>query len=200
MNDERFTPPAQNRNVYAPQHNAPVYNGGAGGPEVASAENYALGILGAVIFSLGGALVYFGLYQLNFIAGISGFIMFVLAQLGYNIFAKTNRKTTLAGMITSIVVMLVMIFVSEYFCLAFEIFNVFKDQGITFADAVAATPAFLAEPEVGNAVAGDLAFAYGFGIFAVISNIITFFKQRKAAKIQASAPQAPVQDQNEVNF
>lgn len=174
---------------------APVYNGGAGGPEVPQKENYLLGILGAFLFSLGGVAVYFGFYQLDFISGISGWIMFILARFGYGIFTKTAKKITVASMITAVVIMIIMIFVAEYISVAFVIYTEFKDLGITFVDAFNAMPDFLAEPDVMKAFISDLGFAYLFGVLGIVGNVINFFKQKKAEK--AAETYQPIDNTNE---
>lgn len=140
--------------------------------------NILAGIVGAFLFSLIGGLLYFVIYQIGVIAGICGLAIFVLANFGYNLFAKGN-KNTIVSLVVSIIMMIVMIFLAEYVSLSFEIFQTFKDEGITIFDAIRATPEFLAEPEIGNAVAGDLAFAYIFGFIASISNIVNIVKARK---------------------
>jgi len=140
--------------------------------------NILAGVVGAFLFSLIGGLLYFVIYQIGVIAGICGLAIFVLANFGYNLFAKGN-KNTIVSLVVSIIMMIVMIFLAEYVSLSFEIFQTFKDEGITIFDAIRATPEFLAEPEIGNAVAGDLAFAYIFGFIASISNIVNIVKARK---------------------
>ncbi len=141
--------------------------------------NILAGFVGAFLFSIIGGLLYFVLYQVGIIAGICGLAIFVLANFGYGLFAKTKNKASIAGLIAAIVATIVMIFLAEYVSLSFEIFQAYKDQGITIFDAIRATPEFLAEPEIGNAVAGDLAFAYIFGFIASISNIVNIVKARK---------------------
>lgn len=141
--------------------------------------NILAGVIGAFLFSIIGGLLYFVLYQVGIIAGICGLAIFVLANFGYGLFAQTKNKASIAGLIAAIVATIVMIFLAEYVSLSFEIFQVYKNQGITIFDAIRATPEFLAEPEIGNAVAGDLAFAYIFGFIASISNIFNIVKARK---------------------
>ncbi len=121
--------------------------------------NIIAGIVGAFLFSLIGALAYFILYQIGIIAGISALIIFVLADFGYGLFAKTNRNSSSVCLITAIEITVVMIFLSEFFCLSFEVFKVYKGMGISIFDAIRATPEFLSDSEIGGAVAGDLVFA-----------------------------------------
>lgn len=140
--------------------------------------NIVAGVVGAFLFALIGGLIYFVVYQLGVIAGVCGLIMFVLANFGYNLFAKPSNKNTTVSIVVSVIAMAIMIFLAEYFCLSFEIYNVYKGEGITIFDAVRATPEFLAEPEVRDAVVGDLIFAYIFGFLASISNIVKAKKKK----------------------
>ncbi len=150
--------------------------------DINGGENILAGIVGAFLFSILGGLLYFIIYQVGIIAGICGLVIFVLANFGYGLFAKTKNKASMVGLVSSIIAMIVMIYAAEYFCISFEIFQVYKDQGITIFDAIRATPEFLAEPEIGEAVAGDLVFAYIFGFIATISNVVNIVKARKKKK------------------
>lgn len=141
--------------------------------------NILAGIVGAFLFSIVGGFLYFVIYQIGIIAGICGLVIFVLANFGYGLFARTKNKASIVGLISAIAATIVMIFLAEYFCVSFEIYQEFKDYGITIFDAIRATPELLAEPEVIKAVAGDLAFAYIFGFLATIGNIVNIVKSRK---------------------
>ena len=140
--------------------------------------NILAGIIGALLFSLAGAVLYFVVYQMGFIAGICGLVMFVLADFGYGLFAQTKNKTSLVRLAVSFLSMAVMIFAAEYLCLSYEIFSVFEGS-IAFFEAVQLTPDFLSDPEISGAVIEDLIFAYGFGILATFGNISQVFKARK---------------------
>ena len=143
-------------------------------------ENVIAGIVGAFLFSLIGGLLYFVIYQCGFIAGICGLVIFILAFFGYGLFSKNKSRTSIAGLITSILMTIVMIFLAEYICLSFEIYQTFKTEvDITFFDAVRLTPEFLSEPEISGAVIGDLAIAYIFSFAATIGNIVSIVKARK---------------------
>lgn len=141
--------------------------------------NILAGIVGAFLLSLFGGIVYFAIYQLNIIAGISGLIIFLLANFGYRLFAKTKNKNSIVALVVAIVMTIVVIFLAEFLCLSFEIYKEFGDWGITFFDAIEATPDFIAEPEIKSAFIEDLAFAYIFGFLASLSNIVNIVKSRK---------------------
>lgn len=161
----------------APQTSVPTQNVTPAEPDLGNG-NVVAGIVGAFLFALLGGLLYFVIYQVGIIAGICGLAIFVLANFGYTLFAKSN-KNSMVGLVVSVVMMIVMIFVAEYTCLSYEIFKAFKAYDITFFDAVQATPQFMKEPEVIGSVLKDLGFAYLFGIIASISNIKNMAKANK---------------------
>ncbi len=145
--------------------------------------NILSGAVGAFLFSLIGAALYFVLYQANIIAGLSGLVIFVLANFGYGIFSGTKNKASVAGLIVSIVTTVVMIFISEYLCLSYEIFKAYSDgYEITFFDAIRVTPEFLKESDVLSAVLTDLAFSYLFAFLATIGNIVNVVKMMSNSK------------------
>ena len=82
----------------AQPRNNPVYNTNINANTIPNTSarmvnengNIIAGVVGAFLFSLLGGLVYFLIYQLDIIAGISGLIIFVLANFGYNLFAKPS--------------------------------------------------------------------------------------------------------------
>ena len=150
---------------------APSNDGGNG--------NILAGFVGALLFSIIGGALYFVIYQAGVIAGISGLVMFVLANFGYGLFAGTKNKASTAGLIASLVATVVMIYVSEYFCVSFEIYQFYKEADITIFDAIKATPEFMEDPALKEAVTKDLVYAYAFGLIAAISNIISIVKAKK---------------------
>lgn len=162
-------------------------------------ENVALGILGAFLFSLAGGLVYFGIYQLGYISWISGLIAVAASYFGYGLFS--GNKNSIKGVIFALVFSLLMLAAGEYFCLAKEIYDVFKAElEITFGDALAAVPDFLTDAEVRGAVLKDLLLSLLFcavSTFFFIRNCIT---KAKAAKAAEAAAQAPAEPKNPAEF
>ena len=88
-------------------------------------ENIALGVLGALLFSAAGGLVHFGLLQLGYIAWISALVGMAAGYFGYGLFS--GRKNTVHGAILAVVFTMLMIVAAEYFGLAKEIFDAFKE-------------------------------------------------------------------------
>lgn len=98
-------------------------------------ENIALGVLGALLFSAAGGLVHFGLLQLGYIAWISALVGMAAGYFGYGLFS--GRKNTVHGAILAVVFTMLMIVAAEYFGLAKEIFDAFKETyDIAFRDAL----------------------------------------------------------------
>ena len=148
--------------------------------ETPRSENVVAGTVGAFLFALIGGLLYFVCYQVGFIAGICGLVIFVLAHFGYSLFTHSKNSTSTVGNVISVIMMILVIFLSEYFCLSFEIYQVFHEEyAITFFEAVRATPEFLAEGEILGAVIQDLAVAYVLGFIAFGS---MFFNKKKSRK------------------
>ncbi len=141
--------------------------------------NIVSGVVGAFLFSIIGGILYFIVYQFGFIAGICGLAMFVLANFGYSLFAGTKNRNSVPGLVSSIVCMVIMVFLAEYLCVSYEIFRAYEMDNITFFDAVWATPQFLVEPDIRGPFINDLLFAYIFGVAASISNIKNIIKARK---------------------
>lgn len=144
-------------------------------------ENILAGVVGAFLFSLIGGVLYFIIYQLGYIAGICGLVMFVLANFGYGLFS--GRKNSKKGIIASAIMTLIVIVLSEMFCLSFEIFTVFKDSyQITIFDAMRSLPEFLKESEIKADVIKDLIFALVFGGLAAFSSARNMLKGEKTSK------------------
>ncbi len=76
-------------------------------------ENVGLGVLGAFLFSLIGAAVFFLLNAIGLIESLSGFVTVFCAINGYAILSKKESKR---GVIISLVIAAVVIIVSWYFC------------------------------------------------------------------------------------
>lgn len=146
--------------------------------------NIPLGVLGAFLFSIVGVVLYFVIYRLGYIAGISGFVMFVLAQYGYKFFSKGNINVSIVSLVVSVITMSIMIFVAECACLTYEIFEVYDGYGvnITLGEALEIIPELFEDSEMSAEITSDLVFAYGLGFLCIISNIITVVKNRKALK------------------
>lgn len=163
--------------------NTPNYN--SDGVALNENGNIIAGVVGAFLFSLIGGLAYFLIYQLGIIAGISGLIIFVLANFGYNLFAKPSTKNSIVGLVVSIVMTIAVIYLAEYCCVAYALYDEFgkafgSDFTASFFDMFKAVPDFFAESsELKDAFIEDLVFAYVFAAIATAGNVVNIVKARK---------------------
>lgn len=58
-------------------------------------ENILLGIVGALLFSLAGTVTYFVLYQLGYLAALSGIVAVICAMYGYKLLRRARVKRRL---------------------------------------------------------------------------------------------------------
>lgn len=103
-------------------------NVSARSPEIEPKENILLGVLGAILFSLAGVVIYFLLNQAGYIASISAAFGAYAALFGYGLFAR--KKDSKAGIITSAVVTVVMMILSIYLCYVYELYSEVRDTGV----------------------------------------------------------------------
>lgn len=133
-------------------------------------ENVLAGVVGAFLFSLAGGIIWFVLYQVGFLAAISGIVGVVCAIKGYAIFSKCESTR---GVIISTVIAFIVIVLAWYFCLSYDVYVAYQDWyaagevdfTLTFFESVANAHTFLTEPEIAAAYFKDL----GIGlVFCVI--------------------------------
>ncbi len=161
-------------------------------PTEQKAENIPAGIVGAFLFSLIGAALYFIIYQIGYIAGICGFLIVILAGFGYQLFS--GKKNSLIGIITSVVMLLVMIPLAEYVSLGYAVYDAFgadPELAISFFDAMRIVPEVTTEMELWPDVLKEIGIGYLLGILASASNISVALRNRKAARAAANAPVFP---------
>lgn len=156
-----------------------------------TSENVIAGIVGAFLFSLAGGALWFVLYLLGFIAGLSGLVGAVCAIKGYSIFAK---KESIKGIVISVIIALLVMVLAWYLCLGYDIYMAYQewfemgevDFTLTFFESVQAAPVFLSDSEIGLAYLGDL----GLGLlFCVIGGGSYVANKIKNAKNQPVKPE-----------
>lgn len=136
-------------------------------------ENVMAGFVGAFLFSLIGAVLYFVIYQMDIIAGIVGLVTFVLANFGYGLFA--GKKNTMTGVIAACVFTVVSLVLAEYTCVAYIFYEIYKDYGVTFFDVFASTLEMILDPEMElmGPVLEDIGFSLLFGALAAFGSVRT---------------------------
>lgn len=151
-------------------------------------ENRLAGTVGALLFSLAGGVVYFLLYQVGYIAAISGLIGVICAFKGYEVFAKKLSKF---GCIISVVMALLVIILAWYCCLAKDVYSAYQswfadgeiDFTLTFAESLRNAYRFLSEPEISKSYVTDLIigiFLCALGAVRPIINIVKGNKNKAA--------------------
>ena len=124
-------------------------------------ENRVAGTVGAFLFALAGGAIYFALWQVGYIAAISGLIAVVCAMKGYELFAK---KESNYGIVISVVMSVLVIAIAWYLCLSFDVYHAYQewhetgevDYVVSFADSVRNAYLFLSE--------SDIARSYGLSL------------------------------------
>lgn len=150
-----------------------TYNGGMEmpvSPEVKPAENFVLGLVGALIgAALGGASI-IGLGQLGYIASISGVILAFCTLKGYELLAK---GISTKGVIVCAVLMLVTPFLADYLNLGITLYKELSPLGATFGDCMEILPEVLKDSEVKGEYLKNLGMLYLFvvlGGFYIVKN------------------------------
>ena len=149
-------------------------------------------------FSLAGGVVYFLLYQVGYIAAISGLIGVICAFKGYEVFAKKLSKF---GCIISVVMALLVIILAWYCCLAKDVYSAYQswfadgeiDFTLTFAESLRNAYRFLSEPEISKSYVTDLIigiFLCALGAVRPIINIVKGNKNKAAEDKNEPAFQA----------
>ncbi len=140
------------------------------------AENTTMGAIGALLGSLVGVVVIIILGQLGYVAAISGVVMGFCTLKGYEKMAKSLSKK---GVIISVVIMLIMVYVAERLDWAISFYNELKEYGYTFGECFGYLHTFLAELEATGDFMGSLGMLYLFtalGAGAVIKSVLKTVK------------------------
>ena len=145
-------------------------------------ENILAGAVGAFLFSLVGGILWFVLYQIGYVASVSGLIGVVCAVKGYTFFAKTkdeSKKCLIISVISAVIVLVI----SWYFCVAYDIYLAYQDWfaagevdfTVTFFEAIRLIPYFFEDTELLVAYLKDL----GLGVLFAGIGVLFYLKQRE---------------------
>lgn len=167
-------------------------------------ENTLAGIVGAFLFSLVGGILWFVLYQIGYLAAISGLIGVICAVKGYTFFAKVKHESVKC-IVISIITTVIVLAISWYFCVAYDIYLAYQewyaagevDFTYTFFESVRVVPFFFAEREILIAYLKDL----GLGLlFAGLGVIYYLSIREKRLKKQASAKAQEAKEEETKEF
>ena len=159
-------------------------------------ENVLAGAVGAFLFSLVGGILWFVLWQLGFLAAISGLVGVICAVKGYTFFAKTKRESK-ACLILSVIISMLVLAIAWYACVAYDIYLAYQewfaagevDFTVTFFEAVNAVPYFFEDSEILLPYLGNLGMGLLFAVLGVISYLASREKKMKA-QVAAEAARA----------
>ena len=166
-------------------------------------ENVLAGIVGAFLFSLAGAVVYFLLNLIGYIASISGLVGAVCAVKGYAIFSKKESKK---GIIFSAIISLLVMVLAWYLCLAYDIYDAYKmafeageiDFSLTFLESVRLAPAFLEDPEISGTCFRNLGLGLFFCLLGCASFVINKLKNANQKKVEVPSASFDQTDAEEI--
>jgi len=124
-------------------------------------ENVLAGIIGAFLFALVGGVLWFVLYQVGYLAAISGIVGVICAIRGYSFFAK---KESVKGIVISVIMAVIVILIAWYACISYDIYTAYQegykagevDFSFTFFESVRLVPYFLQDTEFLVAYLKDL--------------------------------------------
>ena len=157
-------------------------------------ENILAGVVGAFLFSLVGGILWFVLYQIGYLAAISGLVGVICAVKGYTIFAKTKNESKIC-LILSVIIAVAVLALSWYLCVGYDIYLAYQawyaegevDFTVTFFEAVRAIPFFFAEDaEMLVAYLKDLGIGIVFAVLGVVSYLSSREKKKKRLAIEAA--------------
>ena len=167
-------------------------------------ENVLAGVVGAFLFSLVGGVLWFVLYQLGYLAAISGLIGVICAVKGYTFFAKTKNEDKKCLIISTAMTAVVLI-IAWYFCVGYDIYLAYQDWfaagevdfTLTFFESIQSVPYFFQDSEILIPYLKDL----GFGLlFAVLGVIYYLSLREKRMKRQAEEARMAEMQMNEDLF
>ena len=157
-------------------------------------ENILAGAVGAFLFSLVGGILWFVLWQLGFLASISGLVGVICAVKGYTFFAKTKRESKIC-LVLSVIIAIAVLAIAWYLCVAYDIYLAYQewfaagevDFTYTFFESVQVVPYFFQDSEILMAYLGDLGMGLVFAILGVVSYLASREKKMKAQAAEEAA-------------
>ena len=140
-------------------------------------ENMLLGIIGALVGVLLGAVLWVIIGQVGFIAGIAGYAIVFCGMKGYGVLGRVLSK---GGIVICILLSIVAVAGAEMVSLAITAYKELGEYGITLGDAFRLLPDLMKEPELAGAVAKDLIIGYALSIWASYSSVKSIWSNTDA--------------------
>lgn len=131
------------------------------------------GIVGALLGSMIGCLVYFLLWQIGYIAAAAGLVTAICAFKGYAMLGGVVDKK---GVFACILVMIFAVFFANQLVWAYDAYSVYKEEGFTFFECFRLLRQIIALSDLTGAYYGNLAIAYILTAVGSLGSIINVFK------------------------
>lgn len=136
-------------------------------------SNLIQGVVGALLGSLIGCVVYFLIWQIGYVAAIAGLITAVCTFKGYEMFGGVIDKK---GAFACIIVILFSVFFANQLVWAYEAYSVLKEYDVSFFDCFRAVKDIVSESsELTGQYYGNLVMAYlmtALGSYRSIVNVL----------------------------
>ena len=163
-------------------------------------ENVLAGVVGAFLFSLVGGILWFVLYQMGYLAAISGLVGVICAVKGYTFFAKIKNEDKKCIIISTLITAAVLI-IAWYFCVGYDIYLAYQDWyaagevdfTLTFFESIASVPYFFEDSEILIPYLKDLGIGLGFAVLGVIYYLS--LREKRMKREAESAKLAEIRNQ-----
>lgn len=139
---------------------------------LANKSNLIPGIVGALLGSMLGCVVYFIVWQLGYIAAIAGLITAVCTFKGYEMFGKVIDKK---GVFACIIVIIFAVFFSNQLVWAYDAFGALKEHDVSFFACFRYINEIVEESELTGQYYGNLAMAYFMTILGSFRSVLNVF-------------------------
>lgn len=175
-------------------------------------ENVLPGIIGAFLFSLAGAVVYFVLDLIGIIASLSALVAVSAAFFGYGLFS--GNKSSIKGVIIAAIAAVVAMLLASYFSYGYGLYTVAKEDGLvlTIWEALSKLPAlFTGETVIFTDELYEYSYELDRGVFykdvgiSVIFCVLGAFgyirstvQKIKAEKAATAVPQVSSNDESNI--
>lgn len=146
--------------------------------ESAPKERYGLGFFGAIFGAFIGGLIWVLIYQFTAFGRLTGYVIALLAILGYQ---KFSGRLSLPGLIISGLCSVVILFVAEFFGISLQIFLATRIDNLM--QAIVLTPNFIMHSDIIYLVIKDVLFGLCFMAIAFIQYSHCLTKMEKKPNI-----------------
>lgn len=141
-------------------------------------ENVPMGILGALIGCIVGALVIYLIGALGYVAALGGIALAVASLWGYE---KLGKKLTIKGIIITTILMIITVFLTKQVEWSIEFYKMLNEEygNISFVTVFMEILPFLKETGYLKDFLGDLGLLYLFTALGAVPRIWNSLKQRE---------------------